>query len=335
MKLIKSTSSWIMVLTMMWASGNATFATAAEGKATRKIPVILDTDIGDDIDDTWALALVLQSPEFDLKLAVGDYGRPLYRARLLAKLLERAGRADVPVGLGVEVKGVGGEESQAAWLAGYDLGKYPGKIHTNGVQAMIDVIMNSPEPITVLAIGPLPNLEAALAREPRIAKKAVFVGMHGSVRVGYGGGTNIHAEWNVLCAPKAAQAVFAAPWKKTITPLDTCGLVVLQGDRYRQVHGSRHRIAADVIDNYRAWAANRKGIQPGEAEVKSSTLFDCVAVYLAITQDLCVMEDLSLRVTDDGFTRIDPVGDKCRVATKWKDLPAFEQWLVDRLTKAK
>ena len=48
-------------------------------------PVILDTDIGDDIDDTWALLMLLREPSLDLKLAVGDFGNPLYRARLLAQ----------------------------------------------------------------------------------------------------------------------------------------------------------------------------------------------------------------------------------------------------------
>jgi hypothetical protein len=50
-------------------------------------PVILDTDIGDDIDDTWALGLLLQSPEFDVRLVVGDQGKNLYRAKLIAKFL--------------------------------------------------------------------------------------------------------------------------------------------------------------------------------------------------------------------------------------------------------
>ncbi len=319
----------ILALTL----GGTVTALAAEAKAAPKIPVILDTDIGDDIDDTWALGLVLQSPELDLKLVVGDYGRPMYRGRLLAKLLERAGRSDVPVGLGLDVQGVGGEQSQASWLGDYDLAKYPGKVHTNGVQALIDTIMKSPTPITVIAIGPLPNLEAALAREPRIATKAVFVGMHGSVRVGYGGSTNINAEWNVVAAPKAAQAVFAAPWKKTITPLDTCGLVTLDGDVYRQVRDSRQRVAGDVIDNYRAWVANRKGFKPEDADTKSSTLFDCVAVYLAISQDFCGMEELGIRVTDDGYTRLDPAGPRCRVATTWKDLPGFQRWIANRLSR--
>jgi hypothetical protein len=44
------------------------------------------------------------------------------------------------------------------------------------------------------------------------------------------------------------------------------------------------------------------------------------------------METLRLRVDDDGFTREDPSARKMNVATQWKDLPAFEDWLVQRLT---
>ncbi len=49
--------------------------------------------------------------------------------------------------------------------------------------ALIDTIMASPEPVTLLAIDPLPNIGEALRREPRIAERARFVGMHGSLRV--------------------------------------------------------------------------------------------------------------------------------------------------------
>ena len=52
--------------------------------AATKIPIILDTDIGGDIDDTWALALLLKSPEFDVKLIVSDTGDTVYRARIIA-----------------------------------------------------------------------------------------------------------------------------------------------------------------------------------------------------------------------------------------------------------
>jgi len=294
------------------------------------IPVILDTDIGDDIDDTWALALLLKSPELDLKLVVGDYGEAQYRAKLLAKYLERAGRSDVPVGIGLDIAPFGGDR-QAAWIKDYDLKTYPGRILTNGMQAIIDTVMKSTQTVTLICIGPVPNIAEALKREPRIAQRARFVGMHGSVRGGYQGAKQPIAEWNVKCDPKALQQVFAAPWDITITPLDTCGLVTLPGAKYRRVLESTNRLATDLITNYRHWLINEPKLAQDMADRHSSTLYDAVAVYLAVRQDLCVMEKLNLRVTDDGFTVVDPQGKPVNVATKWKDLSAFEDFLVERL----
>jgi hypothetical protein len=61
-------------------------------------------------------------------------------------------------------------------------------------------------------------------------------------------------------------------------------------------------------------------------------LFDTVAVYLAVRQDLCGVEKIGIRVTDDGLTVIDPQVKQINVATKWKDLSAFEDFLVERLS---
>jgi inosine-uridine nucleoside N-ribohydrolase len=288
----------------------------------RPVPVIFDTDIGDDIDDTWALGLLLKSPELDLKLAIGDQGKTQYRAKLIAKMLERAGRSDVPVGIGIgNAGGVGG---QAAWVQDYDLARYPGQILTNGVQAIIDTILQSPEPITLICVGPLPNIAEALRREPRIAERARFIGMHGSVRLGYNGNPPRSAEYNVVANAPACQAAFTAAWPMTITPLDTCGRVQLFGGKYARISSSPDRITADIITNYRLWRG-------GGGETSSSVLFDTVAVYLAISQDLCGMENLAIRVTSDGYTVIDPQGKPMDVATSWKNLAAFEDWLVDRL----
>ena len=77
-------------------------SSASESREVRKdpIPVILATDIGDDIDDTWALGMLLKCPELDLKLALTEYGKPRYRARLLAKFLQTG----VKVGFEIKVK---------------------------------------------------------------------------------------------------------------------------------------------------------------------------------------------------------------------------------------
>lgn len=307
----------------MLKSADTTSASAAQ----KRIPVILDTDIGDDIDDTWALGLLLKSPEFDIKLVVGDYGKPLYRAKIIAKMLEVAKRTDVPVGMGIDINVFGGG-GQSEWVKDYNINKYPGKVYPDGVQAMIDIIMSSSQPVTLICIGPLPNIAEALRRQPRIAERARFVGMHGSVRSGYGGSKDISAEWNVKADVKSAQKVFSAPWQMLITPLDTCGLVNLSGERYRKVRDSKDPIAAAIIENYRAWSSDKNA--PNE---RSSTLFDTVAVYLALSQELVKIERLAIKVDDKGFTRIDENGKQIDVATEWKSLDGFRDFLVKRLTE--
>ena len=107
---------------------------------------------------------------------VGDQGRAQYRSKLLAKILEKAGRSDVAVGIGLDVNSQG-EGGQAAWVKDYDLKKYPGKVYEDGVQAIVDTIMKSQKKITLICIGPVPNIKAALEKEPKIAEKANFVGI--------------------------------------------------------------------------------------------------------------------------------------------------------------
>jgi len=329
---VQRTVAVVWCIALLASTGSGPSFSAGNENKTKKIPVILDTDIGDDIDDTWALTLLLKSPELDLRLVVGDQGKPLYRASLIAKFLELAGRTDVPVGIGL-----GSREKedgrQSKWMEGYDLRSYPGTVYEDGVQAIADTIMASSEEVTLIAIGPMPNVAAALEREPRIAQRARFVGMHGSVRRGYGGRAEVSAEYNVRADIKACQKVFTAPWEMTVTPLDTCGLVRLEGEKYAKVRDSEDPIAKALIENYRIWAAVKD--EAPVADSRSSILFDTVAVYLSFADAFLGMEDLPIRVTDDGFTAIDPTAKRMRVATSWKDMDAFEDFLVRRLTGAR
>jgi inosine-uridine nucleoside N-ribohydrolase len=308
-------------------------AKAQPADARAPIPVILDTDIGDDIDDTWALALALKSPELDVRLVVTDFGNTEHRAKIVARILEIAGRTDIPIGIGIKENDL--ESSQAEWVKGYDLATYPGKVHRDGVQALVDVAMAAKEEVTLVAIGPPPNLKAALEREPRIAGKIRLAGMFGSLRRGYGGKPAPEAEWNVKASPAAARAVLGAPWKNAIsTPLDTCGRVHLEGERYARVRDSRDPLARAVIENYRLWCRTKDWCVKDAEHVtaKSTTLFDAVAVYLAISRDLVKTETMGVRVTDEGMTVPDPAARPFDWATDWWDLAGFEEWLTARLT---
>lgn len=298
---------------------------------TESIPVILDTDIGDDIDDTWALLMLLRLPQLDLKLVVTDFGNTIYRSRLAAKLLEVAGRSDVPIGVGKGATDDPGQQS--GWLGDYRLQDYAGAVYYDGVQALIDTIHESKKPITLICIGPVPNIAEALRRDPSIAEKARFIGMHGSIFAGYDGAKEPAAEWNVKVDPQSLRQVFAAPWDCTITPLDTCGTVRLSGDNYRRVYESDDPALLALRENYAAWLPGAPFVDPATDVSKvSTTLFDTVAIYLAAEQHLVEMQDVPLRVTDEGFTVVDEVdGRIVHCATAWKTAGAFEKRLSEIL----
>ena len=301
---------------------------ANQNKAS-KIPIILDTDIGGDIDDAWALALILKSPELDLKMVLTDTGNPIYRGAVTGKYLEVAGRTDIPIGLGVyENDGTG---PQKTWLGNYQLLNYPGQIYEDGVGAMIDLIMNSPEPITLICIGPVPNIKVALEREPNIVKNAKIVGMYGSLRYGYDGNEVISKETNVRLNPDACRKMFNKFSDITITPLDTCGIVNLTENKYQKVHDCTDPLIKTLIESYYSWSEYVEWTQ-AYPRLQSSTLFDTVAVYLALSEEYLEIENLGIQVTDEGYTLINKNEKAIRCATKWKDLPAFEDWLVNRLT---
>jgi inosine-uridine nucleoside N-ribohydrolase len=306
-------------------------AQAAPPAARRPIPVIIDTDIGDDIDDTWALVLALKSPELDLRLVVTDYGNTEARAKIVARVLELAGRIDVPIGVGI--KEFDEESPQAEWVRGFDLAKYPGRVLRDGVQALVDTVMAADGPVTLVAIGPPPNLKAALDREPRIAPKLRLCGMYGSLHRGYDGKPKPEPEGNVRARPAAARALLSAPWADAIlTPLDTCGLVQLTGERYARVRASRDPLVRGLIDAYETWCRHRDwcSADPQFVATRSSTLFDPVAVALAITRDFVKTENTGVRVTDEGMTVPDPKARPLTWAVDWASLDRFEDWLADR-----
>jgi len=132
----------------------------------------------------------------------------------------------------------------------------------------------------------------------------------------------------------------------TITPLDTCGIVYLKGQKYQKVLKRNSPLSRAIMENYRAWHKQmviERNKDFSEAELKrkvdqqvnsrSTTLFDTVAVYLAMSTELVKMEKLGIRVTDDRYTVIDNNAKVINCAMEWKDLGAFENFLLERLTK--
>ena len=296
------------------------------------IPVIIDTDVGTDVDDMWALAFALRCPELDIRLITTCTGNVKYRAALVAKLLEVARRTDIPIGLGLSLDAA--PEPQKAWIEDYQLDLYPGVVLKDGVSAICDTVNQSENPVTLIAIGPLPNIAAALQRAPSIIENSKFIGMHGSLRIGYLGAPKPMKEYNVKQHALSCKSVFEAGWEKEITPLDTCGNITLTGDNFQRVRNSTDNLVRAVIENHLIWyeaVASSPVVGPFirkmDPQVQSSILYDCVAIYMAFSSDGLIYEKLPITITEDGKTLIDDDGSVVNCATSWSDIEAFYSFL--------
>ena len=131
-----------------------------------RVRIVLDTDIGTDIDDAWALGYALKSPSFDvLGVTVSD-GDTAQRARLACKLLHRLGRTDVPVAVGRATPAVPRDriDYQFAWAE--DFRDYS-PVSTSAVEFLADVIRKHPREITLVAVGPLHNIGDLVRQDQR------------------------------------------------------------------------------------------------------------------------------------------------------------------------
>lgn len=185
--------------------------------------IILDTDIGTDVDDVMAVALAAVSPELKVEGITTVYGDVDLRCRMVVKALKLLGRDDIPVmagsrdvllrnreiwWLGHEGEGLLTEEDKSIT---YD--------SRHAVDFMIETVMSNPGEITLIGIGPFTNFAIALAREPRMAqavKKIIIMG--GSARLGINRMEIEHSDHNVSRDPESAAILF-----RSGAPITMCG----------------------------------------------------------------------------------------------------------------
>ncbi|EOD10467.1 hypothetical protein EMIHUDRAFT_215687 [Emiliania huxleyi CCMP1516] len=142
-----------VLLWLLAAALPAASAAIADGSpSAQPVPVILDTDIGTFMDDSFALAMLLRTPHLVLKLLVTASHDVVGRARVAAKHLSLVGCDAVPIGIGVPSDN--GTGALFPWAADYDLRAYRGGVRSDGVAAMWEVVESSPVPVALIEIGP-------------------------------------------------------------------------------------------------------------------------------------------------------------------------------------
>jgi pyrimidine-specific ribonucleoside hydrolase len=190
------------------------------------IPLVIDTDPG--IDDALAILLALASPEVDLKLVTTVHGNVelAQTTENALRVLHLAGRSDVPVAAGARESLVhaqperAGHVHGAAGLGGVELPPSPAVPDGRpAVVALAELLMSSPEPVTVAAVGPLTNIALLLRVFPEAAARiGRLVVMGGSAA--RGGNVTAAAEFNVWADAEAAHAVLTSTLPTVLVGLD-------------------------------------------------------------------------------------------------------------------
>src|SRR5215467_14450977 len=149
----------------------------AGARAPERAKVILDTDIGDDIDDAFALALLLRSPELELQGITTAWGDTALRARLTNRLLKEAGASGIPVVAGISTP-TESPFTQAEWAR-----EGEPAARSDAVEFLLEAARRFPGQVTLIAIGPLTNVGRAIERDPEGFRKfRRVVVMGGSIR---------------------------------------------------------------------------------------------------------------------------------------------------------
>lgn len=283
---------------------------------------ILDTDIGDDIDDVFALGIALASPELKVVGVTSAWGDTALRSRMLDRLLCETGREEVPVFTGIPTVARHQEGaaafSQAAWArAGLE------RKHGDAVGFLLEQARAHPGAITLIAIAPLTNIGAAIDRDPagfRKFKRVVLMG--GSVRRGYGpAGSKASAEYNIAMDPEAARKLFRSGVPVFMMPLDSTQIAFGAARM-----DSLIKISTPLTDAIQV-LTNEYKLGTGWP---APTLFDPVAVAYAIDPRTCPATPMHIDVDDKGFTRSVPGEPNAQVCLE-EHPEAFYSLIMPRL----
>ncbi len=165
------------------------------------ISLILDTDIGDDVDDAFALAFAARHPRIRLCAVTTVLGDTQWRAALALRLLDELGVGDVPVAAGEPNAGIDGIplSGDVVLPLGSD---DPRRDPRSAVDLMADAIATAPEPVWLATIGPATNAAALLSERPEALDR-----LAGIVMMGGRDDASNPREHNFGTDPSAATAV--------------------------------------------------------------------------------------------------------------------------------
>ena len=253
--------------------------------------IIIDTDIGSDPDDALAIALAMKSPEIIVEGITIVNGDVEHKARMAHKLLSLGGRSDIKVIPGISnslLKNrtlyANGQEGEG-FVSPDDHTLFDG----HAVDFIIEQVMNNPGEISLVAIGPLTNIAAAMIREPKIVNALKRIYLMGGVT-----GTGDHhsdlppVEYNIKCDPEAASLVFSSGISILMVGLDVTMKLMLTEEKVNQIKNKNtplNKVLAGIVERWLSFI--------GE---KATPMHDPLALALVIDPSLVKTQRMNVVV---------------------------------------
>jgi pyrimidine-specific ribonucleoside hydrolase len=300
------------------------------------VPVVIDSDMT--TDDWMATLLVLNNPGFEVKaITVAGTGFAYCDAGVQSalSLLALTDYGGVPVSCGSETPLIGDNAPPAEWRVTTDvvdgLGLPEGGVPVaeDAVSLFTSTIQDSPSPVTVLALGPLTNVGAALEATPALAENIEMIYVMGGAVDVEGSSiseANTAAEWNIYCDPHGARLTFESGAPITLVPLDATNDVPVTPDFVAQLEAEKATPEAEFVATL--LANNAESIESG-----NYYFWDPLAAVVMADPSLVTLTPRDVTVIDipgapdDGRTKPVANGSEILVATA-PDGEAVEEVLI-------
>ena len=262
-----------------------------------KPKIILDTDIGDDIDDAFALLLMLESEAFDVLGITTVFRNSRQRAHMCSYLIKKLNR-NVPVYAGCDYPIISDPEKlntdeirareKRDQYGMYQLPQWDPEMEKvpyeskNAVDFIIETVHKYPHEVILCGIGPLTNFAIALRKDPTIIPLIKeFRLMAGGVGINF-------AEWNMFCDPEAAYIVYNSSVPNTTIGIHTTCKTGLSNEDIEELKNSKSHAIATVYQMMMKWFEHYKFAGP--------VMHDPLAVATIIKPELCTFEKHSINI---------------------------------------
>jgi inosine-uridine nucleoside N-ribohydrolase len=268
----------------------------------QQTPLILDTDIGGDIDDLYALYLALLHPGLALMGVTTAYGDTQGKARLVEKALRVVGRTDIPVGAGTAISQTrldrGDRLSDPGFGTTYlefvtETDPEHSKTYPSGPDLILNLLSEASEPVALASIGAFSNIAEVIDRaSPAQRQRIRCIALMG------GETEAVMSEFNVHCDPEAADTVLASGLPVFLgTWSVTRQLVLTMEEVERHLARSGNPMHQALHQCTHMWAPHR-GSKPGPV------LYDLVPLFWLADESCVTTRPSNLRVELDGrYTR--------------------------------